>query len=142
MLCSARRPEAKAVVMFRRQDQRLGSCCLRRASPLSCVEIGRGEDCRVFSTIAPLAIGKRVDAEVQKECELVTLPPELRWRWARTGKPHSVRTLRQGTPDNGRDRHAHKRAPVHVTLSDAPRLESPGITSECAGAGIFPALGA
>src|SRR2546429_9884910 len=122
MLRRARRPKAKAVVMFRRQDQRLGSCCLGRASPLPCVEIGRGEDCRVFSTIAPLPIGKRVDAEVQKERELVTLPRELRCRWTRTGKRHSVRTLRQSTPDNGRDRHAHKRAPVHVTLSIVTHL--------------------
>src|SRR5439155_26901362 len=71
-------PEAEAVVMLGSQDQGAGAAGLGRAGPLTRVEARRVEHARVLAAIAPLAVGERVDAEVEEHGELVLLPGELR----------------------------------------------------------------
>jgi hypothetical protein len=63
--------------MFGGEHQRSGAGGARRARPLSSVERGRGENGRVLSAIAPLAIREGVDAEMQEQRKLVALPSKL-----------------------------------------------------------------
>src|SRR5262249_17932551 len=73
------RPQAEAVVMFRREAHPAGTAGLRSPPPLPRVQLFGSEDRGRFLAVAPLAIGEGVDAEVQEQRELVTLPGELRW---------------------------------------------------------------
>src|SRR5687767_14355116 len=84
MFGRARRPEAETVVMLGSQNQRAGASGHRGACPLPRVETGRREDRWVLPAIAPFTIRERIDAEVEKERELLALPRELRRRWAWT----------------------------------------------------------
>src|SRR5205085_4018238 len=79
----ARGPETEPVVMFGGEDHRARAATARGAGPLTRVERGGREDRRILASVAPLAIGERVHAEVEKERELVTLPGELSRRGSR-----------------------------------------------------------
>ena len=77
MLGEQARPEAESVMVFGRDDEALDPRGLDRLDPLAGIEIGRVEKPRVFRPLAPLAVGERVHAEMNKRLELERLPAEL-----------------------------------------------------------------
>src|SRR6185436_11471697 len=80
----ARRPEAEAVVMLCGENKCASSSLPCGARPLAGVERRRRENRWRLATVAPLAIGECVHTEMEKECQLISLPRELRRRRART----------------------------------------------------------
>jgi len=85
MLGVLARPQAEAVVVFRREDQQLHARLLAHPGPLVGVEVGGVEDPGVLLPIAPLPPGKRVHAEVDEASELEFLPSHLRRRGGDAG---------------------------------------------------------
>jgi hypothetical protein len=63
--------------MLRGEDHRAEAAGARGAGPLPGVETGGREDPLVFVPVAPLAIGKGIDTEMDEERALVALPFEL-----------------------------------------------------------------
>jgi len=59
------------------------------ARPLAGIERGGREDGGILGAVAPLAIGERVDAEVEEESQLVPLPGELSRRGNRPRGPRT-----------------------------------------------------
>src|SRR4029079_5727159 len=83
--------------------------------PLSRIERRRIEDARRFLAVAPLAIAEGVDAEMQEQRELVTLPLQLRHR--RSGQGHGERRHWRATHDaagEGGRRQRNERSPRKV----------------------------
>lgn len=63
--------------MLGRQDERATTTGTRSTRPLARVQLRGRKDGRILLAVAPLTVGERVDAEVQEERQLVTLPVEL-----------------------------------------------------------------
>jgi hypothetical protein len=80
MLRRLRGPEAEAVVMFRRENDRAKVRGLCGARPLPRVERAGIENARRLLAVAPFAIGEGVDAEMEEQRQLVALPLKLRHR--------------------------------------------------------------
>ena len=103
-------------MMLGGENQRASTRGFCRSGPLPRVERSRQKQGGTFPTFTPLAIGERVDAEVEEESQLVALPGELRrgrdsTRWRRPGD--SARQTR--TPSKGGCGELKKRAPIHVS---------------------------
>src|SRR5256885_16726375 len=79
-------PQAEAVVMFGSEDQRARARRPGGTGPLTGVQRGRVEHRGVLTPVAPLVVGERVDAEMEKQRQLVALPGELRGRGAGAGR--------------------------------------------------------
>src|SRR6185436_9096451 len=112
MARGARGPETESVVMLRGEHHRAGARRARGTRPLPCVEILWCKDRRVFATVAPLAIREGVDAEVDEDRELVTLPGELRMRRPRPRRRERPRRVSEPTRHEPAHAHPEKRPPT------------------------------
>ena len=59
------------------QNQQLDAGLLEHGGPLAGVEVGGVEEAGILRALAPLAVGKGVNAEMRKRNDLVALPGEL-----------------------------------------------------------------
>jgi hypothetical protein len=99
--------------MFGRENERSragGSCGAR---PLASIEVRGRERRRILAPVAPLSVGERVDPEVKKERQLVTLPIELRLRRSRARGHGCVPSARERAGGDGRRANLEKRASLH-----------------------------
>src|SRR5689334_16523605 len=71
------RPEAKAIVMFARENHSRQTAGLRRVDDGGCVERGRVEEVRVFVAVPPFPVGEGIDGEVKKSVSLQFVPVDL-----------------------------------------------------------------
>jgi hypothetical protein len=70
-------PQAKAVVVFGRQDQPFHSRVFSRRRDLVGIEIRRIEYRFAFVAVAPLFVGERIYGEVDETVKLHFMPAEL-----------------------------------------------------------------
>src|SRR5687767_4675597 len=104
--------------MFRCEDHRAESRLLRHTSPLPGVELRGRKDGGRFLAVPPLAIGKRVHAEVDEHRELIALPLQL------SGGRHGPDPLpRQPRACGGQSAAAHELTPGYRRDDPLPRGE-------------------
>ena len=80
------RPEAEAIVMFAGEYDALAARGVQGFADGIGIEVGRVEDGGIFIAVAPLAIGKSVDGEVQEIVVLEGAPGQLA-----SGRKSSIR---------------------------------------------------
>src|SRR6267378_1650727 len=77
MLGVARWPKTEAVVVLAGEDQPFHNAARRGLNDMVGVKIAEIEDRLRLIAVAPLAVGKRVDGEMQETVELELVPGQL-----------------------------------------------------------------
>ena len=70
-------PQTETIMVFGSKNHHLESGILEGFHPLTAVKIGGIKHLGIFLTVTPLAVGKRIYAEVKKGGHLEVLPLKL-----------------------------------------------------------------